>query len=226
MRGLEIVMRTGNGQPGGPYPYSLIAGGIEAYVHQATVDVDAKLTALGIPHFFQDYGPGDHSWPYWQRDLAQTLPQIEATFAHPPAPPAKVAFTAAEPTYGVYGWTVQINRQAREFSTLSGAGTNGFSLSGSGIATVTTPARFRPGSPHILTIIASGGRRTTKLVRAGRNGRIVVALVLGPSNTQDEYLPGSTTALYTSTVAIASPDRRRRRVRPRSSRTARAAPSS
>jgi S-formylglutathione hydrolase FrmB len=228
LRGLELVMRTGNGQPGGPYPYSAPAGVIEADVHQANIDMDAKLTGLRIPHFFQDYGPGDHSWPYWQRDLRLTLPQIMATFARPPAPPSPVTFTAAEPSYSGYGWSVHVDRQAKEFSTLSGANARGFSLSGSGTATVTTPARFRPRSVHAVTITAHGGHRMSR-VRADGAGRIELTVPLGPSNPQDEFSPGATTVIYTSTVVISprrTPRHRARALRRASPRTARAAPSS
>jgi hypothetical protein len=39
----------------------------------------------------------------------------------------------------VFGWRVAMHRGAAEFSTLAGAGTGGFTLRGSGTATVTTP---------------------------------------------------------------------------------------
>src|SRR5207302_1883000 len=79
---------------------------IEAYVHQASLDLHERLTQLGIPHVWDDYGPGGHQWPYWQRDLRETLPSIMAAFAHPPPPPSPFTFAAVEPSYEIYGWHV------------------------------------------------------------------------------------------------------------------------
>ena len=53
----------------------------EIGVSQATATLHQRLDALGIPHLYVDYGPGAHSWPYWQDDLAATLPSITAFFA-------------------------------------------------------------------------------------------------------------------------------------------------
>jgi S-formylglutathione hydrolase FrmB len=39
-----------------------------------------KLTQLGIAHVYDDYGPGSHTWPYWQRDLRWALPSMMHTF--------------------------------------------------------------------------------------------------------------------------------------------------
>ena len=33
-------------------------------------------SAIGIAHTWDDYGPGSHTWPYWTRDLKQTLPPL------------------------------------------------------------------------------------------------------------------------------------------------------
>jgi S-formylglutathione hydrolase FrmB len=79
LRGVEMQLRTGNGQPGGAH-----GGGFdpqEMGVSQATATLHARLDALGIPHLYDDYGPGAHTWPYWRDDLAATLPGITAFFA-------------------------------------------------------------------------------------------------------------------------------------------------
>jgi S-formylglutathione hydrolase FrmB len=85
LRGVEIQLRTGNGQPGGRH-----GGGPdpqEMGVSQATATLHRRLDALGIPHLYVDYGPGAHTWPYWRDDLAATLPEITAFFARAPALP-------------------------------------------------------------------------------------------------------------------------------------------
>jgi S-formylglutathione hydrolase FrmB len=50
-----------------------------------SVSFHQRLLALGIPHIWDDYGPGTHTWPYWQRDLRQALPSMLATLS-PPVP--------------------------------------------------------------------------------------------------------------------------------------------
>jgi len=179
LRGLNLTIRTGNGQSGGPY-----GGGdpIESYVHQASLDLHNRLVALHIKHVWDDYGPGGHDWPYWQRDLRQTLPAIMATFRHPPRRPSRVSFTAVEPSYEAYGWRVSITRPALEFSTLQNAGRGGFTLLGSGKGTVVTPSLFRAGSVYRVAI----GKQVRKL-RADRRRRLHIEVPLGPGNEFQEY---------------------------------------
>jgi S-formylglutathione hydrolase FrmB len=85
LRSVEIQLRTGNGQPGGPHGGSLDPQ--EMGVSQATATLHARLDALAIPHLYVDYGPGAHTWPYWRDDLAATLPGIAAFFARAPELP-------------------------------------------------------------------------------------------------------------------------------------------
>jgi diacylglycerol O-acyltransferase/trehalose O-mycolyltransferase len=40
-----------------------------------------RLRALHIRHVWDDYGPGTHDWPYWRRDLRQTLPDLMRALA-------------------------------------------------------------------------------------------------------------------------------------------------
>ena len=132
-----------------------------------------RLEALGIDHTWDDYGPGTHTWPYWQRDLQQTLPSLRATFAHPPAAPSPFTFTAAEGDYGAYGWDVRLDRAGLAFSTLAGAGPGGFRLRGAtGHATVTTGPLYKPRSPHTVTVGSAAPHRQ----RADAQGRLRVDL--------------------------------------------------
>ena len=85
LRGVEIQLRTGNGQPGGPHGGSFDPQ--EMGVSQATATLHRRLDALDMPHLYVDYGPGAHTWPYWQDDLAATLPGITAFFARAQAVP-------------------------------------------------------------------------------------------------------------------------------------------
>ena len=40
-----------------------------------------RLRALGIRHTWDDYGAGTHDWPYWRRDLRETLPDLQRVLA-------------------------------------------------------------------------------------------------------------------------------------------------
>ncbi len=183
LRGLQLTVRTGNGMTGGPF-----GGGdvIEFAVHQMSLSFHSRLVALGIPHVFDDYGPGGHDWPYWQRDLRETLPSMMATFARPRRPPAAFSFTAVEPRYGVYGWQVALRRAVLEFSTLRVAGHRGIGVSGSGTATVTTPALYPAGRLARVRVSDASGVRVLR-VRIGRDGRLTLRFDLGRSNRFQEY---------------------------------------
>jgi S-formylglutathione hydrolase FrmB len=79
LRGMTVQIDTGNGRPG-PYDSNKFSfDPVEEQVHEMSVSLHQRLLALGIPHTFDDYGPGTHTWPYWQRDLQQSLPSILST---------------------------------------------------------------------------------------------------------------------------------------------------
>jgi S-formylglutathione hydrolase FrmB len=195
LRGMTLAIHTGNGETGGPYG----GGGdpLEPAVHQMSVSFHERLAALGIEHVWDDYGPGGHDWPYWNRDLREDLPGIMAAFAKVrPTTPSRFSFTAVEPDYDIYGWGVALERPQLEFSTLTGAGADGFTLSGSGRATVTTPARYRARAPYLTSAGA---------VRADDHGRLHIGVDLGAANQVQEYsVPGSTagTTFFTKRVTI------------------------
>jgi len=207
LRWTRLFMYFGNGQPGpldsGPPNVSAMA--IEGAVWRDNVDFHNRLEALGIPSFYDDYGPGTHSWPYWSRDLRQSIGQVMAGFAHPPAPPVAVTYTSADDQYAVYGWRVTMHRAARELSTLEHAGARGFALAGSGSGTVLTPPLYRRGRRYRVTLV--GDRVSRKLtLTATRAGRIEIGVPLGRSNRYQEYTAAayaSGTAVYTTRVSIA-----------------------
>jgi diacylglycerol O-acyltransferase / trehalose O-mycolyltransferase len=75
-----LVVRTGNGEPG-PLDKRATRSGcgvcrLERFLHAANVRLHERLRRLGIPHVWDDYGPGTHAWPYWRRDLRETLPEM------------------------------------------------------------------------------------------------------------------------------------------------------
>jgi S-formylglutathione hydrolase FrmB len=80
LRGMRLMIDTGNGQPGPLDPPGRAFDPIENGVEAMSVSLHQRLLALGIPHDWDDYGPGTHSWPYWQRDLTEALPSMISTF--------------------------------------------------------------------------------------------------------------------------------------------------
>jgi S-formylglutathione hydrolase FrmB len=198
LRGLRLSLRTGNGRNGA----GKLIDVVEAVVHAANVSLNDRLDALGIPHVWDDYGPGTHTAPYWARDLSEDLPLIMRTFRHPPAPPKKVSFTSAEPSYETYDWRVRVDRAAMEFSTLLRANGRGFGLVGSGRALVITPRLYRPRSEHAVTIHGVAGTRRATL-RADGSGRLHLRVTLGPSNPFPQYAPGAPPSrFFRTTVSI------------------------
>jgi S-formylglutathione hydrolase FrmB len=202
LRGLALWLRTGNGQPGGPFPGSPGVDAIEAGVWVMAKGLHARLLELGIPHVYDDYGAGQHLWPYWNRDLKQTLPSIMARFRKAPRPPARVTFSAVEPRYSVYGWNVSVRRPVLEFSRLANASRAGFSLSGSGSATVTTPPAFAARGRYVVSIARGRAKPESYRVVATRSGRLHVVVPLGTPNKVQQYAPGATTEVFTTRVRI------------------------
>lgn len=185
LRGLKLALYTGDGQAGGPFG----PGGedlIEVGAHQMNVNLHERLAALGIGHRWDDYGPGGHTWPYWRRDLSETLPWLMRRFDRAPAAPRQVTFTAVEPSYTAYGWSVRLRRPTAAFSTLSDARRRGFTLTGNGRALVRTPPRYRPRSRFAVRVRhrdAGGEPRVVESsrLRTTRSGRLRIRLRLAPA---------------------------------------------
>ena len=80
LRGVRLFVSVGNGQTGpldGPGTSGL-ARDIEQTLHPQNTAFVKRLRQLGIPVKFDDYGPGTHDWPYWQRELHRSLPLLLA----------------------------------------------------------------------------------------------------------------------------------------------------
>jgi hypothetical protein len=199
---MRLALRTGNGMPGGEFGGS--GDPIEQSVHRMAVDMDARLTELGIGHVFEDYGNGSHAWPYWQKDLRTDLPLLMATFADPPAPPKRFSYDSIDDRYEDYGWRVHIERLADEFSRLEVRKGTRFALSGSGDATVSTPPTLEPRETYVVRLHGPNDRDRLTL-RADRQGSLRIPLVLGPANPDQEYSPAAQatgTKVFTTRVRI------------------------
>lgn len=81
---VEVQLRTGDGTPGGPHgDYPDGPDDHEPGVARATANLHLRLDELGIPHVYDNYGPGAHTWPYWNHALAVTLPDVIAFTRRP-----------------------------------------------------------------------------------------------------------------------------------------------
>jgi diacylglycerol O-acyltransferase/trehalose O-mycolyltransferase len=94
LRSLALIeLFTGNGMPGPLDEAGLSADcdlcRIESFVEPMNVRLHDALRRLRIPHVWRDYGPGTHNWPYWERDLRQTLPDLIKALA--PSAPRRAA---------------------------------------------------------------------------------------------------------------------------------------
>jgi S-formylglutathione hydrolase FrmB len=209
LRWTRMYMYWGNGNDG---PYDKPgsnggANGIEKLIWADNNFFQARIDSLGIPAYFDDYGNGTHSWPYWQRDLRWSIGQIMFDFAHPAPVPSQFTYTSADSTYQVYGWRVATHRKAREFSTLADAGRGGFDLSGSGSAIVRTPRFYVPGRRYSAYLFGDRTKAHTVVIKAARNGTLTLDVPLGPSNPYKEDTTQAQkhgTAVYTTTVSFSA----------------------
>jgi S-formylglutathione hydrolase FrmB len=208
LRSTKLYMYWGNGEPG---PYDTTspnpgASGIEALIWRDNNDFAVRLQSLRIPALEYDYGPGTHSWPYWTRDLGWSIDAIMRNFAHPAPPPAAITYTSADDRYSLFGWSVTTHRTAREFSTLERATSHGFTLAGSGSASVLTPPIYKRGARFRVTRAGDNGSPDTLTLVAGPDRRLRIEVPLGPANPYPEYTAqaqASGTNVYTTTVEVA-----------------------
>ena len=201
----------GNGKPGPldtpPFVSNLGtdgAGLLESAVSTLNIDFHNRLTALGIASSYDAYGPGTHSWPYWNRDLQQSIGPLMTIFGQQQRQPSTITYTSGDDAYAVYGWEVTMNRLAREFSTLSNASCAGFVLSGSGSGTVVTPPCFASGKKYLVSFSGSSGSSSTT-VTAQANGTLTLTVPLGPSNLFQQYTAAADiagTCVYQTAVVI------------------------
>jgi S-formylglutathione hydrolase FrmB len=196
LRATSMYAYTGNG--------TLQLDPIEAGVYQLSTLFVGELRKRGIPIDFHYYGRGTHTWPYWARDLRDVMPALMRDFEQPAPPPATIDYESADDPYAQWGWTVDPERPAREFSALLRAGQRGFTLSGSGRAAVETPAFYRPGAAADVAI-TSATSRTEKRMTVGDDGRLRMSVPLGPGNPSKQFTLGAMTAVYSTRVTIDAP---------------------
>lgn len=208
----KLLLFSGNGTPGpldSSATVSDFSTGIEKIVYLATVEMEFQLLKYHISAFTDNYGPGTHSWPYWQRDLQQSLPIIMKDFTDNKAWPLNFTYSSISKSFTQWGYSISFNRKVTEMATLRGLSKTKFQILGSGSADITTPSFFKQGEWYTVTI--GSGSKTTKLkeqtitVKADSRRRLTFNVRLGPTDTVTEYSPGwkaSDTKEYTATITI------------------------
>jgi hypothetical protein len=156
------------------------------------------LSAAGVAHTDDYYGCGTHSYPYFQRDLHVFWQFMLKAFGTPPPP--SFNYRRANPNFSVWGWDFHADpKRAAEFLDIHNASTSGLTLTGTGTETVTTPALYQPGQQVRIT------GASPALATANTQGRITIAVDLGPADTQQEYAPGAPPPDYHTRVVRFTP---------------------
>lgn len=87
LRGTPLFVAYGDGQPGPLDPPGSAVDEPEAWLAGLNETFLARLAELGIAATVDAYGPGTHTWPYWQRSLHRALPSLlEALGVQPDRP--------------------------------------------------------------------------------------------------------------------------------------------
>jgi S-formylglutathione hydrolase FrmB len=76
LRGTRLFVSAGDGTPGPLDPPGRGDDRLERGVERESRALVARLRRLRIPVTADFYGPGTHSWPYWQRELERALPTL------------------------------------------------------------------------------------------------------------------------------------------------------
>jgi diacylglycerol O-acyltransferase/trehalose O-mycolyltransferase len=75
LRGDALFLSVGDGTAG-PFDPPDAFDGSEAWLHEMNLLLAARLAQLRIPVTTDFYGPGTHTWPYWERELHRSLPLL------------------------------------------------------------------------------------------------------------------------------------------------------
>lgn len=76
LRRTPVFLSAGNGVPGPLDPPGTAFSDFEKLFDSQGHALAAKLRRLHVPVGTDFYGPGTHTWPYWQRELHRSLPML------------------------------------------------------------------------------------------------------------------------------------------------------
>lgn len=98
LRHTPMFLSVGDGTSG-PFDPPGESNAFERLFNAENHALAARLRVLHAPVITDFYGPGTHTWPYWQRELHRSLPLLLAALAEPDRPAAGPAPAAAHPAY-------------------------------------------------------------------------------------------------------------------------------
>jgi diacylglycerol O-acyltransferase / trehalose O-mycolyltransferase / mycolyltransferase Ag85 len=81
--GTSVYISVGDGRPGPLDPPGASDDGLETMLHAENVALRDRLSELGVEVSANFYGPGTHTWPYWQRALHDSWPMLSAALTSP-----------------------------------------------------------------------------------------------------------------------------------------------
>ena len=76
LEGVPLFISYGDGAPGPLDASGTTTDDQEQWIAKGNDTLVAKLKELGIPATVEAYGPGTHSWPYWERSLHHAMPLL------------------------------------------------------------------------------------------------------------------------------------------------------
>ena len=191
LRGVDIFLAGGDGTQG-PYDPTPTFDPVEWTTWQMTQGLAAALDGLGIPHTDHFYGPGTHTWPYWQRELKLYVDWLDSRLGRPvSAAPRSFDYRSARVPFTAWGWRFTPRRDVREFTYLEAVSSSGLTATGSGLLDVVTPPLYSPGARYTVG-------------RAGRDRRLRFTVDLGPSHAVQQvgFAAGERSGWTTVSVPI------------------------
>jgi diacylglycerol O-acyltransferase/trehalose O-mycolyltransferase len=81
LRGTPLFVSSGNGRPGPLDKAGAHADPIERFVQSETLGFVRRARQLRLPARLDLYGPGTHTYPYWQRELHRSWPLLMRALA-------------------------------------------------------------------------------------------------------------------------------------------------
>jgi len=201
LRGTRLFVRSGDGTAGPLDPPGFTGTDIvETIVGQMNQAFMTTLRTAGVTSVDAAFGPGTHTWPYWQQDLRAYLAWLDAQLRRPVTAPATFSVESAHAAFTAWGWRLRTHRSVRELTYLRKVSAQGLTVTGSGRLGVVTPPRYRAGGRYA---VRTGTAR--RIVRADRTGRLAFTVSLGPSHTtqQTAFDAAATRGWKTVTVRVA-----------------------
>jgi len=85
LEGTELYVAWGEGDPGPLDGEGARFDPVEAWLAAGNRRFTERLDDLGLPATIDAYGPGTHTWPYWERGLERALPMLISALGVEPA---------------------------------------------------------------------------------------------------------------------------------------------